>query len=368
LTIPPQDSQPDRRRRASRRRDASETAGGQPAPEPFYELPAETAPVEPAAAVAPEDPSTGLRAGFEPAEAWEEEEDGLLRAPLYDDYAEEESLLRNPYVLAGLAVAVAIVLAAFVVIVFGGSGGGNNGGVIIDPLTPQPGRGVEAKSIATSTVREGPSIEYLEIGTLRSGTDVEVVGKNNDASWFQIYFPVKTQLRGWVPATALRLANEALPGIPVVAVTPIARPTVIQPTAPPEPTQTLTATPSPTGTAGPGPDIAVSILNNNCQPGADLIIVIKNVGAPLANRRISITVSTSDGIKATLGLTLTLEPNASVNIPTGAEVERPRTTVKVDLLDSPPETKTGDNTATCGASGGGGGTSVPPPIATQTPG
>ncbi|HWC28696.1 MAG TPA: hypothetical protein VG845_01330, partial [Dehalococcoidia bacterium] len=79
---------------------------------------------------------------------------GTLAAPVepstYEEYEYEDayyepdpeySMLRNPYVLAGLAVAIAIVAAVFVVVLFGSggeSGGFNNNGVVSQPLTPQP--------------------------------------------------------------------------------------------------------------------------------------------------------------------------------------------------------------------------------------
>src|SRR5690606_36633551 len=91
---------------------------------------------------------------------------------------QEPSLLRNPYMLAGFAVAGAIFLAIVVVVFFGGGEGGNGGpgwqstpgNVIIDPLTPQPGAsGLLMRSIAMATVRDGPSNEFAAIGPLRAG-------------------------------------------------------------------------------------------------------------------------------------------------------------------------------------------------------
>ena len=302
-----------------------------------------------------------------PDEEWEADarlvDEILEDEPPYDD----ESLLRNPYVLAGLAVAVAVFLAAVVVVVFGSSGGGGNGnGVIVDPLTREPGRGVAAKSIAQATVREGPGTEYAAIGTLRSGLDVEVVGRNDASSWFQVYFPVKTNLRGWVPETALRIPDESRGLILVVAVTPIPRTQPPpQPTLPPEPTQTETPTPTATGTAQAGPDLTISVLNNNCTLGTDFIVVVRNAGAvKIEGRQATITVSKQSGIVATLNVVVTLDPGAAANYDTGQSVSAPRTTAKVDLLGTPPEGNTSNNTIDCVA---GGGTVVPPPIGTNTP-
>lgn len=284
------------------------------------------------------------------------------RAAAEEEYYEDDSLLRNPYVLAGLAVAVAVFLAAVVVVVFGGGGDAGNGGVIIDPLTPEAARGVAARSIAQATVREGPGTEYAAIGTLRSGLDVEVVGRNGASSWFQIYFPVKTNLRGWVPETALRFPEENLGAIPVVAVTPIPRTQPPQPTLPPEPTATETPTPTATGTASPAPDLAVSVLNNNCAAGTDFIVTIRNAGATkIEGRQVTITVTKQGGIVATQSVAVTLEPGAGANFNTGQKVEAPRTSAKVDLLGTPQESNTANNTVDCVV------TATPPPIATPTP-
>jgi len=324
-----------------------------PEPEPTYEVD-EAAPVDEA-----ELPGEEAFAEDE-AEAYEEwQEADYYEAPA------DESLLRNPYVLAGLAVAVAIFLAAVVVIVFGGSGGGNgDSGLIISPLTPES-RGFAAKSIATATVRDGPGTEYAGIGTLRSGLDVEVVGRDEEAGWFKIYFPIGSALSGWVPNSALGVPDESLAQIPVVAVTPIPRPTVPQATLPPEATATETPTPTATGAAG-AIDLALRVLNNNCRVGADLVVVVTNAGqTKVESREIRITVTTpADGIIGTIGTTVTLEPGAAINLPTGKEIEAPRTSAKLDLLGTPPEGNLNNNTADCVA---GGPTAVPPPIGTPTP-
>ncbi len=232
--------------------------------------------------------------------------------------AEEESLLRNPYVLAALAVAGAIVLAVFVVIIFGSSGEGGTGRDREAPglggLPTQPaGRGVRARSIATSTVREGPSTEYLETGVLRSGQDVEVAGRNPEASWFQIFYPTGSQLRGWVPASALRLADGAQ--LAVVAVTPIPRPTVILPSPTPEPPATAVPTATVTETPPPstGADLAVRLVSA-CTPGQRLLIIIRNLGPqPLTSRPLQVAVQAPDGTPRAL---VSLSP---LTLPVGQE-------------------------------------------------
>lgn len=289
--------------------------------------------------------------------------------------ASEQSFLRSPYVIAGLAVAGAIVLAIFVVFIFGTRGGnGGDGGLIVEPLTPQPGRGVIARSIAIATVLEGPDRAYPALGELRAGLDIEVVGRTQDSTWYQIYYPPGSQLRGWVPSTALRVPAEGA-AIPIASVTPLPRPTVPQPTAAPEPTATETPTPTETGTPTPvgGPDLAVSIAPQNCAPGITLVVTVRNAGTtPVDNRSIRLTVLTSAGVQRVIDTSVSLPPGATVNLPTGFTVST-RTTVNLDLLGSPNDINLANNQADCAV-----GTPpvpgtptpspvVPPPIGTASP-
>ena len=268
----------------------------------------------------------------------------------FDSPAQEPALIRNPYVLAGLAVTISIILAILVVIIFGGGGGDiSNGTVTNEPLAPSPGRGLAAQSIAIATVREGPGSAYVEIGLLRNGQDVEVVGRNTDGSWFQIFYPYQSQLRGWVPSSALGVPDTSLASIPIAAVTPIPRPTVIQPTFAPDPTEAVVPTPTVTGTDVPGPDLAIGVLNNNCQAGVPLVVTIENVGeVPVINRQVRITVSTISGPQGLSDILIpSLNPGEIVNIPTNQLVAPPRTTAQIDLLGTPFDINPANNTVDC---------------------
>src|SRR3990172_8076548 len=300
-----------------------------------------------------------------------------LEAPPVFGNPEDESFLRNPYVLAGLAVAGAIVLAVIYLILFGSRGGpGSGSGVFIEPLTPQPGRGVSGQIIATTTVRVGPSREFDAVGELTRGQNVEVAGRNEDSTWFAIYFP-GSDLRGWVPGSALKLPSENSV-IPVVSVTPISRPTVILPTPTPEPTGTATPTPTATGTATPVVEADLAVVDfppGGCAAGATMVVAVKNVGgAKIENRSVRGTVSEGGGVVAPVdsGISL-LEPGQTINLATGY-VTRSRSAVNVSLLGSPPDVNPANNVKECVVSGaaptstpGGGSTAVPPPIPTRTP-
>ena len=285
-----------------------------------------------------------------------------------DDFAEspDESLLRNPYVLAALAVAGAIVLAVMVVIAFGGSGegggAGDGNGVVVSGDGTQPaGLGVRARSIATATVREGPSAEYLEMGVLRAGQDIEIAGRNADATWFQIYYPPGSALRGWVPASALRVPDNAQ--LEVVAVTPIPRPTVVLPSATPEPPATLTPSPTVTETPlpGGGSDLAVRLAQTACVPGQRLLVIIRNLGpAPLMSRPLQVSVQTPEGTPRALvslaPLTLPVGQEAAVDT---SYVIQERVIVVVDPLGAAGDPNPLNNRVDCVLAGA-------PPSVTQT--
>lgn len=300
--------------------------------------------------------------------------------PVYEDEYDEadayyqpqrESLLRNPYVLAAVAVAGAIVMAIVVVAMAGGGGGGGGGNTqapASSSLTPQPG-GATVESIATATVREGPGTEWDQIGTLPRGQKVVVTGRDADSKWYQIVFPQNSTLRGWVPSTALKASDLNAVGIAVVPVTPLSRPTPIPPTPVPQPTEAATATATVTSTALPGPDLAVSI---GCTPGSSVAVTISNVGdVPVQGRTATVSVAIGGQVRSTSQVPLNLNPKESVTFPTSETVSPPVTTVVLTLQGSPAETDTSDNTASCqlGATTptpGSGGTSTPA-ASTPTP-
>ena len=299
-----------------------------------------------------------------------------LEAPPVFGNPEDESFLRNPYVVAGLAVAGAIVLAVIYLVLFGSRGGpGNGDGVFIEPLTPQPGRGVSGQIIATTTVRVGPSREFDAVGELTRGQNVEVAGRNEDSTWFAIYFP-GSELRGWVPGSALKLPGENSV-IPVVSVTPISRPTVILPTPTLEPTGTATATPTATGTATPvvAVDLAlVDFLPGSCASGNTMVVAVKNLGgAKIENRSVRVTVSEGGAVVVSVDSVISLlEPGQTMYLPTGYAT-RSRSIVNVSLLGSPPDVNPANNVKECVVSGApptstpAGSTAVPPPIPTPAP-
>ncbi len=284
----------------------------------------------------------------------------------YEAYSEAEySMLRNPFVLAALAVAGAIILAVVFVLVFseGANAPRNVGGISRTP-TPLSGEtpGTQAEVIAKAAIREGPGLEFFELGLLNNGQKVSVVGRNEDSSWYQIVF-AGTDLKGWVPDSALRLPDDSDGLIEVVLFTPIPKPSVEQPTATPLATPIEEA-------LGP-PDISVEVLGNVCPASGPIDIALRNVGAvDISGRQVVVTVSTQEGVVSEQTLVVNnLDIGDIVPVNTGIEVQPPRTTVAVVFVNEPQDTDPSNNVVTCVVAGEGEGgpssTAVPPPI--QTP-
>jgi uncharacterized protein YgiM (DUF1202 family) len=291
---------------------------------------------------------------------------------LYYDEEQDVSLLRNPYVLAGLAVAGAIVLAVMVVFLFGqggdsGAGGdsGSNSGVVAGNATAQPtvpaGAGLHVKSITTATVRSGPGLDFLELGLLRSNQDVQVVGRNQDATWFEIIFPPGSQLGGWVVQSALKLPADAADKVAVAQPTPVPRPSVLPTSAAPN----ITATPLPQGNA----DIAIRVASV-CPVGQPIIAIVDNVGdVPLNDVSIRIVVSQGNDTKYDATYKVTMQPGQSVQPEITTTAVAPTMTVTVTLVGPLQDVDGSNNSSTCtvgSVSNSTGNNVPPPPVSTLT--
>ena len=269
----------------------------------------------------------------------------------------DQAVLRNPYVLAGIAVAGAILLAIIVVVMFGSTGGGASGGDSgktggpSDFLSPGTGRGIAARSIASATVREGPGLDYQALGELNRNQDVEVIGRNAESSWFSIYYPPGSNLKGWVPKSALNLGNDEISAVPITAVTPLPRPTVIQPTAPPEPTRSPESpTPASTPTPAGGADLVATAVPGSCQLGQRLVVSVRNNGpAPQATpRAITVLVQTPDGAQVALvsSSPVALQAGQAIDIDTNYVVNQ-RVVVVIDPLQVLADPNPANNRVDC---------------------
>ena len=302
----------------------------------------------------------------------------------YDEYAVEPqpSMLRNPYVLAGLAVAGAVLLAVLVVFLFGqgGDGGsGANAGETPDATAQGGAVGLVVRSIATAAVREGPGIDFGELGILRSGQDVDVLGRNEASTWYQIVFPRNSQGRGWVPASALRLPDDANNRLAVVVSTPVPRPsppptsTFVPAANTPTPAATAAATATPQATPEPDDDdddnrtdIAIAFAGP-CTAGGPMTLTLRNAGSTVFNsQNVRVTVASQSGTVFDQTVAVTMAPGQSASMAvTGATAQPPSMTATVLLLGGAADSNPANNGATC-VVGGSGPTTLPPPIGTQT--
>jgi hypothetical protein len=198
---------------------------------------------------------------------------------------------------------------------------------------------VQARGLAKAAIREGPGLEFFELGLLNKDQEVSVVGRNDDSSWYQIVFAGR--LTGWVPRSALKLPDDADEAIEVVVFTPIPKPSVEQPTATPEvtPTEDAAATP---------PDISLEVLGNVCPASGDLNVALRNVGdVDIEGREITVTISTPGEVLSEQTLELTLGVGQLVPINIGMEVQPPRTMVAVVFAGEPQDLDPSNNVVTC---------------------
>ena len=350
---------------------ADESAGATPAPSP---RPArrvrQAAPAAPQPPPARSEPVAARPAPAVPVYDDEDDED--------DDYWEdpEASLLGNPYVLAAVAVAGAIVLAVIVVFFFGrgdgdsatpGAGAGTTATPTATGTNPTNTIGLPARSIAIATVREGPALSHLELGTLPANQDVDVVGRNEEATWFLIVFPPSTELRGWVPETALRLPDDVSAVVDVVEATPAPRPDLPDPTATTE--APAEVTPTVEGDRE-GPDIAVAITSD-CEPGSEIAVAITNVGTEeLDNALIEVIVSNNSIVEYQRPFQAQIPLGATADLGTGVPARAPEMAVIVRLTELD-DVDPSNNSASCDVAPGGGNNNsnnnVPPAIGTQNP-
>jgi hypothetical protein len=296
---------------------------------------------------------------------YEDEED----EEYYED--EEPSPLSNPYVLAGIAVLGAIMLAVVVVLFFGRGNGdtqspGAAAGATRTPTPTATGEapgvtGLAARSIAIATVREGPALTHLELGLLQANQDVDVVGRNEEATWFQIVFPPETQLRGWVPETALRLPDDVEDIVAVVEATPVPRPEVPDPTATTAPAPQVSATP---GEGDEGPDLAVVIVSD-CSPGSEIVISVSYTGPEaIEDEPIEVIVSNDGAVVSQKKYQADFDVGASTSLPTEVNAKPSQMSVSV-LLTNLSDVDPSNNIASCSVAGGD---NVPPTLEpTATP-
>ncbi len=174
--------------------------------------------------------------------------------------AEWQALLRNRFILGGLAILVVLLLVTIVLVVLGGGDDDSTPRSSLRPTTPNADTtvvlltGLRGQVRTTTTMRNGPDTTYAILGTIPKGAVVSVVGRNADDTWLQVTYPPGSQLRGWVSVAFVEVAGDisqlaiADPGAgPSIPIPTGEGGTVLLPTDTPAP---LVTEPPPTETPG----------------------------------------------------------------------------------------------------------------------
>jgi len=122
------------------------------------------------------------------------------------------------------------------------------------PPTPTVPTGPALTTLTDLNVRAGPGIEYDLVGLLPSGSQAEVIGRDENRQWWQIRFDPAPNDVGWVSADPSFATTANIESVPVAQIpaTPTGTPTSTPTATPIPPTDTPTSTPLPP-TATPTP-------------------------------------------------------------------------------------------------------------------
>jgi uncharacterized protein YraI len=183
------------------------------------------------------------------------------------EWPESLDFLRNRFIIAGLGLLAALLLAMIILVALAGEeqdsstpAGVTNPTADEETTVVSPSEGLPGEIVTTTILRNGPSRSYAILGTIPRGAQVAVVGRNEDNEWLQIV-PTSSSLRGWVEAQYVKVTGDistlvvAGPGsgpsisVPTQIVVPDEDDEPAAPTIPPQrPTSTR---PAPTATAVP---------------------------------------------------------------------------------------------------------------------
>lgn len=118
---------------------------------------------------------------------------------------------RNIVIVAVLALIILLVLW------FSFNGRSNS-----NPPTPAPGAAeVKAAVLSNINLRSGPGTNYAVVGNVPAGSEVTVIGRNEDSTWLQLKSGAAEQV--WVTADAklIKIEPSLLAGLPIVEAPPL---------------------------------------------------------------------------------------------------------------------------------------------------
>jgi uncharacterized protein YraI len=103
------------------------------------------------------------------------------------------------------------------------------------PVVEMPSGPLVTASEGNVNLRRGPGTEYEKVGLLPSGESLQIIGRNTDASWWQVSTPDGP---AWIAASVTTAGNVEGASIPVVETPPPPTPESTQPAEEAEPTPT----------------------------------------------------------------------------------------------------------------------------------
>lgn len=289
------------------------------------------------------------------------------------------AVLRNPFVLAGLAVVVLLGVTAAVLVLIDSARGSNaqTPKVIIDQPTSTVGptaktaeaTGVHGTAKQISAIRSAPGNDTPVLGTIMQDADVVIDGRTTDAHWYRVIYPPGSELHGWIDADFLNVSGDVSSLVVATAEPPV----VIEvPTLPPTRTP-LPVTPQATETPAT-PEAALPDLVVGDTPvisGGKLFITIVNQGTAPATGDLVVAVFNQAQTQILGGTTLpgfTLAPGKSIDVATGMDVVQDQTLlVIVDPNGTIAESDDTNNRALIRIAVSGEPTPGGPPTPTHTP-
>ncbi len=176
--------------------------------------------------------------------------------------------------------------------------------VAIEPVGERP-QTIQGRVVADATVRSAPDDGAQEVGSLRAGAQVTILGKTRDVTWLLVQPPTGTQ--GWVRRAAIDPADT-------LDLVPARDPT---PTPAPQPSPTAVA--SPTATASPSPSPAANapdFVPTNAvlgAGGAELRVTVSNVSNNAYSGPLVVAVG-GDVAQQEVALNVTLAANGGSTV------------------------------------------------------
>jgi hypothetical protein len=214
--------------------------------------------------------------------------------------------------------------------------------IAIEPVGERP-QTIRGKVVADTTLRSGPGDSYPEVGTLKAGEEVTILGKSKQIDWLLID---TAQGQKWAKRTAID-PLDSLDLVPQRDVTPTPAPTQ-------EPTRTTIPSPSPSASASPtaNPNAPDFVPTNAIllEGGARLRVTLQNVSTNAYNGPLTIEVSGDVGSKELAiaanvpgnGGTATVEFDLGTPITTAGK----KAVVSVDPKNAVKESREDNNGAT----------------------